>query len=535
MLKRKLLGIGLVCFGTLCLAAIGISLGLDDDNINGSFDSALETLQSEDEENGFNLVANTIKAFVDHQYQVRTDKKNLENSDQEHRLVYGDLPKDHYGTRDVHRKTNGCFRAKLNVSDSIFSDINTSVEAIIAERNAGVMNYGPMPEQLKNSDDLGIFIPNKSYDAIVRYSNGHPGYNHDRLPDARGFAVKILNTTVGTGSIFNADSNQLNKQTLLDILSINFPTFFINEKQAAKKYLAVNQYFLDGVFDFNNKIDAQIKTLDSVFLSGLSAQEIISALAVNGSIIKSALFQDYFSMVPSRLGPVGAKRAIKYFWVPEACLGAHVEEFLQQKSIEYPQWAKLRSYQNPKKIVEKVALGNLPPYDLTQYQNYPHDYLRKNINDILSKQSFCYGLYFQPYRDMVSTNIEDSSDIWFKDETQRTWWKNNIMYNLDTQAIWASKLNPVAYLNYVNKINLKIPVTPIKAAVLKIDQLLGDESAKNSAVCEDLSFNPWNGNIAYHKPLGVVSRMKRRVYNASRKARHFYNKIDSQALQRVDK
>jgi hypothetical protein len=539
MKKSFLYGIGLVAISLTVGAGVLMITGLDDDNPNGSFDSALETKQSEDEESTFQMVANTIKAFVDHQFQVRVDKKNLDNNNYEHRLVYGDLPIDHYGTRDVHRKTNGCFRAQLNVSGSLFSDFNTTVGEMLSERKAGIMNYGPLPELLKNDQDLGVFRPGKFYDAVIRYSNGHPGNNHDRLPDARGFAVKILsdnsNAKLNESSIFAADSNQLNKNTLLDILSINFPTFFVNEKKAAQKYLAVNQYFLDGVFDFNNKIDAQLKTLDSVFLSGLSAQEIVAALAVNGSIIKSALFQDYFSMVPSRLGPVGAKRAIKYFWVPEVCSDAKAEDFAKLKETEYPLWSKLRSYQNPAKIVEKTVLGELPPFDILQKEVYPHDYLRKNINSILSKQSFCYGLYFQPYRDSVSTNIEDSSDIWFKDETQRSWWKNNIIYTLDTRAIWASKLNPLAYLDYVKKINAKVAVKPIKGAVLKVDQMRQDESAQNSAVCEDLSFNPWNGNIAYHKPLGVVSRMKRRVYNASRKARHYYNKIDTQLLQRVDK
>ena len=57
-------------------------------------------------------------------------------------------------------------------------------------------------------------------------------------------------------------------------------------------------------------------------------------------------------------------------------------------------------------------------------------------------------------------------------------------------------------------------------------------AAVNSKTCEDLSFSPWNGDIADHKPLGVVSRFKRKVYNASRRERHELNGIDDRNIER---
>jgi hypothetical protein len=541
----KTILIGSLSVSAIAMATLTFSMGLDDNSLNDSFDGALETKQYEDEESSFSLVANTIIDFVLGQYATRKDKLHLDNPnpDEEHKLIYGDLPKNHYATRDVHRKTNGCFKAKLNISKSLLNDINVSIGTIISDRSKETdierKLRGKLPEMISaesGTDELGVFQPGSTYDAIVRYSNGHPKNNHDRIPDARGFAVKILQpNTISSGSLAEQSSEQFNKDTLLDILSINFPTFFVNERQSAKKYLAINEYFLDGAYDFGGKIQEKVKTLESVFNVGMSAQEIIAALSVNGSVIKSAMFQEYFSMVPSRLGTAGAARAVKYFWTPVACTNASKTQFAELMKTELPSWAKERSYQNPKRTLD------LPPYTSAAKKwwfslpeseaDYPHDYLRRNIEKNLKGDAFCYELYLQPYRDMISTNIEDSSDVWLKDETQRTDWLK-LMNTLDNKLIWASKFNYFAYTDYLKTINQKFSVKPIKAATLTINKIEQDEMVENSAVCEDLSFNPWNGNIAYHKPLGVVSRMKRRVYNASRITRHIMNEIKTEDLQR---
>ncbi|HWU43780.1 MAG TPA: hypothetical protein VN132_10090, partial [Bdellovibrio sp.] len=76
---------------------------------------------------------------------------------------------------------------------------------------------------------------------------------------------------------------------------------------------------------------------------------------------------------------------------------------------------------------------------------------------------------------------------------------------------------------YLEKIASKKISKPIAVATLQIHQIALDEVAANSKFCEDLSFSPWNGDIVHHKPLGVISRLKRRVYNASRRTRHALN------------
>ncbi len=96
-------------------------------------------------------------------------------------------------------------------------------------------------------------------------------------------------------------------------MSINFPTFFVNQENTARKYVKVNAYFLAGATDFKNPLIAKADEGLSIFFSGLSPVEKQTAHLVNGSILDSPIYQEYFSMVPSRLGPPGSKRAVKYF------------------------------------------------------------------------------------------------------------------------------------------------------------------------------------------------------------------------------
>jgi len=48
----------------------------------------------------------------------------------------------------------------------------------------------------------------------------------------------------------------------------------------------------------------------------------------------------------------------------------------------------------------------------------------------------------------------------------------------------------------------------------------------NAEYVEDLSFNPWNNVPDQHRPLGVVQRMKRRVYAGSRATRFATNEVN---------
>ncbi|WP_255005810.1 hypothetical protein [Roseovarius sp. M141] len=65
-----------------------------------------------------------------------------------YRHIFDDLPERVDGacaTRDVHRKTHGCYRARVTISEDL--------DPALAK---------------------GLFIPGRDYDAVVRFSNGNP-------------------------------------------------------------------------------------------------------------------------------------------------------------------------------------------------------------------------------------------------------------------------------------------------------------------------------------------------------------------------
>ena len=147
--------------------------------------------------------------------------KQLKKKDQErldaYATVFGDLPERsnrQFATRDVHRKTHGCFKARITIN----SDLDPAYQK-------------------------GLFMPGKEYDAVVRFSNGNPRNNSDYAPDARGMAVKFLppGTLPAGADLASLSAMDLNTRGLLDILTINFPVFFVNDPLV---YAKVNEFFL---------------------------------------------------------------------------------------------------------------------------------------------------------------------------------------------------------------------------------------------------------------------------------------------------
>ncbi|HWU44621.1 MAG TPA: hypothetical protein VN132_14315, partial [Bdellovibrio sp.] len=223
-----------------------ILLGLDDDGAT-EIDPVLEA-QQPGEEIGFKNMAHLIQSFIRSQYERR--KENLdqylrdtaEGKVTDLSKVYQDLPQTNYATRDVHRKTHGCYQADFQVRSHFIEEWNQTAATPIHDLN-----------------EVGIFKPGVTYDSIVRFSNGHPQNRDDRMADARGFAVKILPREIvnRTHSLQIQSSAKMNEATILDILSINFPTFFVGPKNTALKYYEINDSFLAGALDFTGKIKSK--------------------------------------------------------------------------------------------------------------------------------------------------------------------------------------------------------------------------------------------------------------------------------------
>lgn len=530
MLVKKLI-FGLLLFSTVATAT-GVSLilinkGLDT-NSQDNIDLTLET--SSKEEAMFDDVANLISAFVKTQRDIKDQISKALKKDRsskrfslakktrdQYQKILSDLPnKGKYATRDVHRKTHGCYKAEIKFDDNVKEKLNDEILSIIQDRKGEeIEGKNHIPEVIESDADLGVFHNGAKYNAIVRLSNGHPGNRADKLPDARGFAVKMLPAFLDINKVSAED---VNKNTLLDILNINFPTFFVN---SASKYLVINRWFLKSSED-NQGILAKLYEGFSVFGpkwlkgAGMTKLEKILALKVNGSVIHHPLYEEYFSMVPSRLGHKGQARAVKYSWVPSSC----EESGKQPEYYDYfkPEWSKDHNYAYPSKGLPLIE-PNIPPFEMAHSKYWGHYYLRDRVENTLKKGEHCYELHVQLYRDQDSTNIEDSLDVWLRSEEERDYWMDDVVSEVKDPA-------------YRDRISNKKIARNIKIATLKFDQLDYKDQVKNTKFCEDLSFNPWHGNIEFHKPLGQVSRMKQKVYNTVRRHRHELNGIDSKSMER---
>jgi hypothetical protein len=420
--------------------------------------------------------------------------------------ILGDLPqRKTFATRDVHRKTHGCLAGTFKVR----ADLK------------------------KDGLDKGLFQPGKTYDAVIRYSNGNPKGLPDIEPDARGMAVKLLpegtlphddNTEaivkqwLGDHRGQEIDPVEINRAGLLDIVTINFPTFFMN---SPPKYAEVNKAFLHLTNNEDAVLERKLSEFMAIFLRVKDSWERELALNVNGSIIYNPLYQKYYSMAPSRLGGKddSESTAVKYLWEP--CRGGVYEELLK---INNPPWADVREYAHPiRGPIEKRR--NSIPQEVRENRNH----LRTMVAQSLDSRSFeqdrtrppvCFELKVQKFISETDTPIEDTTAIWLESEEQRAQWlgKHKIPDN-EKRAVTSRQVTP--FLTIGTLTISPLPITEIEPAQGEA----GIPQTRNHRHCEDLSFNPWNHVPEEHRPLGIVQRMKREVYAGSRNTRFRENQV----------
>lgn len=163
--------------------------------------------------------------------------------------------------RDAHPKAHGCVRAEFHVRETL-------------------------PHYLAQ----GIFIPGKTYQAWIRFSNGsRDATKADIKRDARGMAIKILGVP---GEKLLED-----EATTQDFIMINHPVFFANDPE---RYMALMQ-------DINS--DNFFRKLHIPF--ALGAKGTLIALNLN-TRISNPLQTRYWSMIPYQLGLGSDRRAVKY-------------------------------------------------------------------------------------------------------------------------------------------------------------------------------------------------------------------------------
>lgn len=223
--------------------------------------------------------------------------------------------------RDAHPKAHGCVRAEFHVSKNI-------------------------PAQFAK----GVFIPNQSYQAWIRFSNAsNDATSADIDKDARGIAIKLLG--VSGEKILESEK----QATTQDFIMINHPVFFAND---AKRYLS----FMNDVNSHN-----MIRKLHIPFALGFKGT--MNALGARNSQIANPLHARYWSMVPYQLGVGNDRQAVKYS--VRAC---------------------------------SVTANNLP-------KNPSHDFLREALKNTLQNTDACMEFLIQP-RTSNKMLVEDSMTEW---------------------------------------------------------------------------------------------------------------------------
>jgi hypothetical protein len=174
--------------------------------------------------------------------------------------------------RDAHPKAHGCLKAEFQVVDTL-------------------------PEELSK----GMFVPGKTYQAWIRFSNGSGDPTRaDIKRDARGMAIKVLGVP---GKKLLEDEADASTQ---DFIMINHPVFFASDPSRYLKFIN----------DANS--DHFYRKLFIPFDLGANGTRI--ALETRSSRISNPLQTRYWSMVPYQLGVGPNRQAVKYS--ARACLSA---------------------------------------------------------------------------------------------------------------------------------------------------------------------------------------------------------------------
>jgi hypothetical protein len=165
--------------------------------------------------------------------------------------------------RDVHAKLTGLVKAEFIV--------NERIPSLLAK---------------------GVFVPGKTYQAYIRYSNGSPMPGRsDRKPDGRGMAIKLLNVP-GEKLLDNA------KEALTqDFVLQNHAAFFTSSPST---YLAVMKRINGNIFD----------KLSLPFVLGFKGLKLAGKF--NGGKIANPLQIRHNSISPYQLGLGVNKIAVKY-------------------------------------------------------------------------------------------------------------------------------------------------------------------------------------------------------------------------------
>jgi hypothetical protein len=232
--------------------------------------------------------------------------------------------------RDAHPKAHGCVNAEIHIVETLSETLSK-----------------------------GMFVPGKTYQAWIRFSNGSGDPTHaDIKRDARGMAIKVLG--VPGKKLLDDEAHA----TTQDFVMINHPVFFATDPVRYLRFMN----------DANS--DHFYRKLLIPFDLGAKGTRI--ALETRSSKISNPLQTRYWSMVPYQLGTGPERQAVKYSVRPCSTV---VDPMPKEPS---------------------------------------HDFLRAALRDTLQSADACMEFLVQP-RTSSSMDVEDSRIEW--KETQAPFFK----------------------------------------------------------------------------------------------------------------
>lgn len=193
----------------------------------------------------------------------------------------------------------------------------------------------------------GLFQADRTYPAVIHFSNSASQAQADWLPDGRGLSIKLL----------GVDGNRLpgeeNTGRTQDFVMINHPVFFARN---VKDMLRLEQVLVDAN-------DNPLATLQGVLTGGhwnplhWHWNEAITALRIAGHLPAHPASQTYYSMAPIRYAQYVAKYRVRpageqpSSWLDLVSkLGSHanglhlmLEETLQSQQILFEFQVQLRT------------------------------------------------------------------------------------------------------------------------------------------------------------------------------------------------
>jgi hypothetical protein len=255
--------------------------------------------------------------------------------------------------RDVHAKAHGCVNATFRVNDNL-------------------------PERFK----WGVFAqPGQQYKAVIRFSSGKPQLNSDGVPDARGFAMKLLNVPGKKLLDFETED-----QTQ-DFIMINSKVFFI---RTIEEYAA-----------FSSALGQGSGAVVKYFFPSLNpatwhAHEFVLANDSFKQRPESLLTEQYYSLSAYKLGP---RENVKYSVRPCANNQPLRPAYAWTPNVFTRAW---KSLELPFAALSATSMDG-PEY---------FDYLREELDNQVKHGGACFEFMVQPQIPEKNMPIEDATVEW---------------------------------------------------------------------------------------------------------------------------